>query len=435
MSAHGGSARNLMKNVLLVTLAVLLVVLAAANWIVGLNFRQMPADNLLRRAYDRIMGGAAGYELRSSGAAAAEPSQIALTVEGRLYGVQYSLTEIDAGLKATSALWPEVLSGETLEPTEESELITALTHSSCAMLRYHGAAPLSVAAVWLGGSSDSDLAAETLIYADGPGRLFVRTQDGSLYSAAAHAEEKTMKEAQTAFRGLPCEFAGATRKVYPETLIFESENFKLPALTALPPELFDPQSGAGLESLLGAFGYSPYARTYSEQGGQVRVYVSDLSTLRVSASGLVQYVTSGFEGTVKAYDEGEAAGSKALEAQLDCAKLVLDTALRAGDTDTHASLYAVQRDERSTTLVFLQMYGGVPIIGTEDFAVFRFIGGTLISAVIRLSRFQPLEEQYLIMPARQAAAGADGSMRELIAAYRNENGKYIPGRFFIKQHH
>ncbi len=432
MNAPRGPARNLAKNVLLLTLALLLVVLVAANWISGLNFRQISADNLLRRAYDRFQGETAGYELRASGVAAAEPSQIALSVDGQLYGVQYNLTELDAALKAMGPLWSQVLSGGILQPTEEAGLIAALESGSCAMLRYHGSAPLSVVAGWLGGEWDDSTPVKTLIYAKAPERLFVRARDGSLYSASAKASEDVMSKVCEAFRGLPCGFSGSDYAVYPETLLFNNENLSLPLLAASSPTLFEPQSGAGLETLLGAFGYTPYSRTYSEQGGHIRVFVSDMCTLRVSGSGLVQYATTGGGGMVQAYGEGEAAGNDALGAQLDCARLILDAALRAGETDTHSALYGVKQDGRHTTLVFLQMYGGVPILGGSDFATFEFNGGTLKTAVIRLQRFQPISDQYAVMPAKQAAAGADGSMKELIAAYREQDGRYVPGRFYMK---
>ena len=41
--------------------------------------------------------------------------------------------------------------------------------------------------------------------------------------------------------------------------------------------------------------------------------------------------------------------------------------MRAGETDTHASLYAVQHNGNRTTLVFLQMYGGVPVLRGQRF--------------------------------------------------------------------
>ena len=82
------SAKNTAKNISLIVLVVMLGVLCAANWLAGMNIAQMPADNLLRRAYDHLFGGAVGYELRSSGVSAAEPAQLALTVDGQLYGVQ-----------------------------------------------------------------------------------------------------------------------------------------------------------------------------------------------------------------------------------------------------------------------------------------------------------------------------------------------------------
>ena len=50
----------------------------------------------------------------------------------------------------------------------------------------------------------------------------------------------------------------------------------------------------------------------------------------------------------------------ALDAQIDCARVILDTVLRAGETDTHASLYAVNETEHRTTLVFLQLYSALP---------------------------------------------------------------------------
>ena len=96
------SAKNTAKNISLIVLVVMLGVLCAANWLAGMNIAQMPADNLLRRAYDHLFGGAVGYELRSSGVSAAEPAQLALTVDGQLYGVQYNMTDIDAGLAVRS---------------------------------------------------------------------------------------------------------------------------------------------------------------------------------------------------------------------------------------------------------------------------------------------------------------------------------------------
>lgn len=86
------SVKNTAKNVSLIVLVVLLLSLCAANWLTGLNIAQMPADNWLRRAHDHLFGGAVGYELRSSGVAAADPAQIALTVDGQLSGVQYDVT-------------------------------------------------------------------------------------------------------------------------------------------------------------------------------------------------------------------------------------------------------------------------------------------------------------------------------------------------------
>ena len=136
------SAKNTAKNISLLVLCGLMGVLCAVNWLMGLNIAQMPADSALRRLHDRFVGGAVGYEIRSSGVSAADPAQMALTVDGKLYGVQYNLTDIDAGITATRSLWSQALTGEGLRPADESELCTALRSGSCALLRYHGAIPM-----------------------------------------------------------------------------------------------------------------------------------------------------------------------------------------------------------------------------------------------------------------------------------------------------
>ena len=428
------SAKNTAKNLSLIALAVMMAVLCAINWLASLNIAQMPADSVLRRLHDRILGGAVGYEIRSSGVAAADPAQMALSVDGKLYGVQYNLTDIDAGITATRTLWSQALSGRRPEPAEEEELLTALRAGSCALLRYHGAIPMQSIAGWLGGTRQNidGLQVETLVYAAGVQRLFVRTSDGTLYAADAGVTQNALEEAQRNFRGLPCAFAEDAYAVYPETLLFDGEALSLPILTAAKMNLFAAQSGSGLEDLLGAFGYTAYTDFYNEQEGQVRVFLDDTSTLRLSASGLVQYAAAAGSATVYAYEDGEIIGAAALDAQMDCARLILDAAQRAGDTDTHASLYAVEQNGSETTLIFLQMYGGVPVLGENDFATFTFEGSALRTATIRLQKFENAGEKQTVMPARQAAAGASGAACGMMAAYRLEDGRYVPSRFYLK---
>lgn len=428
------SAKNTAKNISLLVLCGLMGVLCAVNWLMGLNVAQMPADSALRRLHDRFVGGAVGYEIRSSGVSAADPAQMALTVDGKLYGVQYNLTDIDAGITATRSLWSQALTGEGLRPADESELCTALRSGSCALLRYHGAIPMQSIAGWLGGSwKDNDrLQVETLVYAAGVQRLFVRMADGRLYAADAAVSQNALEEAQKNFRGLSCSFAGDAYAVYPETLLFDSEALSLPVLKPAQINLFAAQSGTGLEDLLGAFGYTAYTDFYNEQDGTVRVFLDDTSTLRLNASGLVQYASTDGSATVSAYDESDITDAAALDAQLDCARLILDAAQRAGDTDTHASLYAVERSGEQTTLIFLQMYSGVPVLGDADFATFVFDGNALRTATIRLQKFQPTGGKRTVMPAKQAAAGASGAERGLMAAYRAQDGQYVPSRFYLK---
>ncbi len=432
MKQTGRSVKNTAKNISLVALAALMGILSVANWLTGMNIEQMPSDNLLRRAHGKLFGGVSGYEIRASGVAAAEPAQLALSVDGTLYGVQYSPVEMDAAMETMRPVWAAALAGGELEKASEEELAAALRAGDCALIHYHGAIPLGTVAGWMGGKWEKDLAVETLVYTAATAQVFVRAGAGTLYVAEAQVDGGIFAAAQQGFRGLGCQFSGEAYAVYPETLLFENETLALPQLKLGAINLFDPQNGTGLERLLSAFGFTSSANYYLEKKEQMRVFVDDVSTLRVNAAGLVQYAAAGADSTVRAYDEGEASEWAALDAQLDCARLILDAATRAGETDTHASLYTVQQAGGRTTLVFLQTFGGVPVLGERDFATFVFDGGSLSSATIRLQRFEPEEVRQTVLPARQAAASAEGDARGLMVAYRStEENRFVPGRFYI----
>ena len=140
----------------------------------------------------------------------------------------------------------------------------------------------------------------------------------------------------------------------------------------------------------------------------MRVFIDNASTLRVSADGLLQYASAQGDSTVRAYEEGEVRGQSALDAQLDCARLILDEALRAGETETHAALYAVQRSgDNDHADVHGSCTAALPVLGESDFASFSFAeDGTLVSATVQLQRFAARSTQRTVLPARQAAAGA-----------------------------
>lgn len=427
------SARNTAKNILLIVLVVLMAVLCAANWLAGVSAASLDSDTLLRRVHDRLFGGAAGYEIRSSGVSAASPVQLALGVEGKLVGVQYSVTDMDASLAAVYDIWTQALSGDALTQTDEQTLAAALTAERTVLLRYHGAIPLSVVSGWMGGTLKNDnISVETLFYSADSGELFVRTPEGALYVSRAEADRGAFDRALEDFHGMDCVYAGADTNVYPETLLFEGENLSLPLIRTETLDLFDAQGSTGLASLLGAFGFSAYTDFYSEQNDTVRVFVDDASTLRLAKTGLMEYTTTGEQSTVTAYESGEVTGAAALDAQIDCARTLLDTVLRAGETDTHASLYAAEKDGSRTTLVFLQLYGGVPVLGSTDFATFTFENGLLRTATVNMQRFAATGESRTVLPAKQAAAGASAEERSMMVAYRTENGVYVPARFYVK---
>ena len=157
------SAGNTAKNIALIVLAVLMAVLCAANWLAGVSAASLGSDNPLRRVHDRLFGGAAGYEIRSSGVSAASPAQLALGASGELVGVQYGMTDVDASLGAVRSIWTQALSGDALTETDEQTLAGELGAERKVLLRYHGALPLSVVSGWMGGTlADDRIKVETL---------------------------------------------------------------------------------------------------------------------------------------------------------------------------------------------------------------------------------------------------------------------------------
>lgn len=446
------SLKNTLKNITLAVLTLLLAVLSAANWLTGLSIAQLPTDNYLRRLYDRFSGGAVGYELRSSGIAAAEPCQIALSSGGKLYAVQYSPSELDTAFATVQPVWRTLLSAtKTCRVASEEELCNALSAGDYLLLHYDGAVPLGSIANWIGGQWESNLPVHTLLYSDRRRQLFLRAKDGTLYTTSVKADEETLRRAQRDFHGVSCMFAGKAYDVWAETLLFERENLSLAQLTEEPPDWFAPQGGASLQTLLNAFFYTPYARSYPEQGGAVRVFVSEGSTLRISDQGLVQFTASG-SSTVRAYEEEKPTGFSTLDAQIDCARQVLDTTVRAVETGTRPSLYSVQEANGRTTLVFLQTHSGVPILTENDFATLVFQGNELLSATVYLTKFQETDTWETVLPAKQAAASVPSSrfysanstdpsdsvqaanppnQQNLTVVYRRKGECYRPERCFL----
>ena len=87
---------------------------------------------------------------------------------------------------------------------------------------------------------------------------------------------------------------------------------------------------------------------------------------------------------------------------------------------------------KNISLLVLCGLMGVPVLGDADFATFVFDGSALRTATIRLQKFQPTGGKRTVMPAKQAAAGASGAERGLMAAYRAQDGQYVPSRFYLK---
>ena len=415
------SLKNTVRNIVLVVLTLLLAVLTLLNVVFALGWEQ------LFHAFRQSLGQAAlGYEVRSGDSPAAYPSSAAMTgADSRLYGAAYHERTVAQVYEATRELMGSALgTASGFTPLTEDGLRTMLAGETLCYA-YNGEIPAAALAAWMESRStlDEDI---SMLLLTRDGQLALRTKSQGLVLATAAVDRNAWVRASAALGAGTCSYAGvsggtAFRNLAPETLLFEETGFSAEILACEPPAFGDPNAADSLQTLLGGFGYSVYARSYEERDAQV--YVDNDSTMRISADGTVRFTSARREA------EGE---PLALAAAIEQARLILEQAQYSIGAGTQAELLSAAEDgSGGQTLLFGLVFEGIPVVTGEPYARFEFQDGQLVTAVVRLRRYTASGKRQYVLPAAQAAAASPRKGQRLGIAYvEGEDGSFAPERCF-----
>ncbi len=395
-----------MRNLALVVLTLLMVVLTLLSGVSAVGSDVRPFRWSLRHAD-------LGYEVRSGDSPAAYPSSIAMTgVDGVLYGAAFNERAAAQLYEVTRELVGSALSGAgSFEQTTEQALRELLAGETLCYA-YNGEIPSQALAVWLEGRCGSEMSISMLLLTKG-GNLVLRTREQGLVMAETTIDQSAWQRAAAVMGAGACTYAGLSeqpscRRLAAETLIFDGVPVNADVLVSEPPAFGAPNAADSLQTLLGAFDYSVYARSYQERDSQV--YVDNDSTIRIHTDGTIRYAA--------ARRELEAAEPLPLTDAIERARVILARAQYSIGAGTQAELLSsVPNAEGGVTLLFGLVFEGIPISTDEPYASFDFADGQLIRAVIHLRRFSASGSRQYILPAAQAAAASPQAGQRLGIAY------------------
>lgn len=425
------SFKNTLKNTALVVLTLLLAVLVTLNWGTGLSRDDIPSDSPLAQIYALLPFGDNGYAQRAGDTPAAYPSGIAMTAADGLRGTVYNEAAEGGLYDAVCPLWAAALADvQGFEIAPKDELRTALSGEDTLLLAYNCSLPLRLLAGWMGADgsrvAEHDVSALVLTRS---GTLFVRDgENGLLYRAQEQVpvDKAAWDKAASGVSAPLCAYAGTLEQtdygaLLPETLV-PSAPAAYDILQTRVPAFGDPSSGDSLQTLLKAFGYDPYVKSYTENESQI--FVENFSSLRVSRDGVVSFQANSLNGALAVYQEGEAGHAEEPAAEIEYAHEVLSAALGAIGSVIPAELQNIgyDSDEGVWNLEFSQTVGGVMIRRQDTpLARFTFQGGALVAAKFSLRDYIPTGEKLFVLPVRQAAAALrqDGQ-QQYIVAYTDE---------------
>lgn len=415
------SLKNRLRNLALVVLTLLMGVMTLLSGIFA-----MGSEKFLHAFRNSLGTAAAGYEIRSGDSPAAYPSSVAMTgSDGQLYGAAYHERAVAQLFETTRELMGGALSAAgPFEPLTEDGLRKLLEEETLCYA-YNGEIPSEALAAWLEGKTESRWSVSMLLLTRG-GTLALRTREQGLIRAETTVDRSGWARASEALGTGVCRYAGMSEQpvfqtLAAETLLFDDAAFGAAVLSSDPPAFGDPNTAGSLQTLLGAFGYSVYVRSYQERDAEV--YVDNDSTMRISADGTVRYTAARREV------EGE---PLTLTAAVEQARVILEQAQYSIGAGAQAELLSVpERTDGGITLLFGLVFEGIPIVTGEPYAQFEFVDGQLVGAVIRLRRYVALDSRQYVLPAAQAAAAAPRAGQRLGIAYvEREENRFTAERCF-----
>ncbi|MDR3766656.1 MAG: hypothetical protein Q3Y08_06430 [Butyricicoccus sp.] len=428
--------KNAIKNVVLLVLFVGMLVLLSMTWMTDLSLDNIPSDSLVAKIYQRFTYGVSGFEIRTGADPAAQPTRIAVSLEGELVGAQYQSATVSTLYVSLQEEMGQALANcGDFDPCTEEDFCQAL-QGEVLYFGYEGYLPVSLLSSWMGSRAEnSDKADALLLTADG--ELYLHVADGYRV-ASTSADPSDWEKAMENFSAASCRFAVQDKTltgVRPDTLLLEQEDMRAEQFAVQAPQLLDSQSGSNWTALFDAFQYDPHVSTYPEDQGNTQVYAENYSTLHISVDGTVQFRATAMEGGMEVYNTAETARADTLRLQVDFAYTLLKNVQGSISDSTQAMLYDItQADDNVCVLTFIQLVNGIPVEtdSTQPFARFEFRENKLMAATIHLQQFQSTGVQTPVLSSTLAAAAAPGEGARLAVVYQIEEQQATARRCYVK---
>lgn len=425
--------RNAVKNLILLVLFVGMLVLTGITWLSDLSVDSVPSDSLMAKIYQQFTYGVSGFEIRTGADPAAQPTRIAVSVDGQLVGAQYQAASVSTLYASLHESMGQALADcRNFQACTEADFRKALG-GQVLYFGYEGYFPLSLLASWMGSTADSTIKADALaLTADGA--LYLHLEDGYRVAQATASQAQWEKAMENLAAGA-CRFAAQEEglSVRPDTLLPVQEDMRAENLTVTAPNLLDTQSGSNLNALLDTFDYDPHVQSYAEDKGNTQVYAGNYSTLHLSVDGTVTFRASAMEGGLEVYNTAETAREDTQRLQVDFAYTILKNVQGSVSDNSQAMLYDIaEAEDNVCVLTFIQLAGGIPVEQAEPFARFEFRENKLMAAEIHLKLFQPSGAQTPVLASGQAAAAAPEDGVRLAIVYQIEEGQAVARRCYIK---
>ena len=337
-------------------------------------------------------------------------------LEGMFERVRLSLsTALDTARDSrilTSSQWRDCLCGKTV------------------FLEFAGDMPLYYLASSLGAAQndemDFSISCLALDCRTEPVRLAVKTTDGEVY---CYDTDLRNPDIESIFSGMEpsdvtfaCENESIGSLVPAETLITK-KSIEAPRLSVSAAVTDFTGSGTEhtIDSILASFGFNTYSANSYIESDTTRVYVEEMSTLRISPAGILVYDKGSQEETKQMSAMSMSVRTQNINRSAQIVEKAISPLL--GEASSYILRQYYDKTSGNYVVVFSTQYAGMKIdLPAGYLARFEYRGTELVNAYVNLLTFSLTEEYDVLMPGLYAAA-AGGPAKSLEGRYVVRTGK------------
>ncbi|GEM_PF-6721218 len=435
------------KSIVLFLLIVSMVLIYGFNWVYRLDREEIMRGKTWVAGFARFFGIIQNIDQTALGVEvtpAAYPLKMAARSEAGLSFVQYDRESVMGLYDRIAPLLSAALEApQEAGLAEEAEYKGALS-GRMVYLGFDGDIPFYALSEWLNVTQkkEYDFTARHVVLLDDDGMLSVYVRGGAsspIHRIKTLVSSAPLLEAIGEFAPSPCSFAFESGEEYwsiePETILPKSPP-QINRIEGYPPSFTN--GGQAIQTLLEAFSYNPYTVQSYPEGNGTKVYVENLSTLRIEPDGTVHFLVSDAQGGIPV--SGILSGENsnlAVVRMIEAARFLVDRATANFRADAVPYLRSCQFDEGTQSYIvsFDMEVSGMPVLlSGGPAAEVEIKDGMICSAVLRLHSYKTTDSENYLLPLRQAVAVYSPSEElngALWARYEDLGEPEIAASYFI----